>query len=85
MIKIGDLVRIKDSSDFKYQGYIGGEKRLGKVIAIDEMVGFKYSVMWEDKYSGGFGTGLDYGYNEKDIELDEYYQMKKDSKLGALL
>ena len=83
--KVGDLVRIKDSSTFRDQGYLKGEKRLGKIIAIGRMIGFKYSVIWESQVYDGFHSGLDYGYNEVDIELDEDYKMRRDSKLGALL
>ena len=85
MFKVGDLVRIKESSYFRSQGYLNGEKRLGKIIAIGEMTGFKYSVMWDNPLLGGFATGLNYVYNEKDIELDEEYKVRRDSKLGALL
>lgn len=83
--KVGDLVRIKDSSDFRSQGYLKGEKRLGKVIGIGKMPHFKYSVIWDDSLLGNFLTELDYGYNEEDIELDEDYKMRRDSKLGELL
>lgn len=83
--KVGDLVRIKDSSDFRDQGYLKGEKRLGKIIAIGELSSYKYSVVWEHRVYGGFNSRLDYGYNEEDIELDEEYEMRRDSKLGALL